>query len=233
MRLRAWHKIHKWLWIFTGIFLLGWLVSGILMLLPRQLVDTGSQVPRIAVDYQKAALSPATAVEIAQRMVESDAPAKRINFRAVHDRPTYAIKLEGIPEIVIDAVSGDPFEMSPEFAKAIVMFNFPGIEPPLVVTKLDRRTLTYPYGGLPAFRVESQHDSSTRYFVSSVDGRIFQSTLLTRVRGALVSLHDFSTLKLITENENVRVLSLWVVSIIALFGTIIGYYIALPPRRRR
>ncbi len=134
--------------------------------------------------------------------------------------------------MVIDAVSGDRFEMSPELAKAITVFNFPGAEPPLAVTKLDRHRLAYPIGGLPAFRVESQNNPSTRYFVSSVDGRIFRSTLFTRMRSALVSLHDFSALKLVTDNNRVRKLLLLAVSGIALIGALIGYYMALPHGRR-
>ncbi len=131
MTLLTWHKIHKWLWVFTGIFLLTWLGSGILMLLPKRLVDTGPQVPRITVDYEKAAMSPAKAIQLARRMAGSNAPASRVIFRPVHDKSTYSVKLEGSPEVVIDAVSGDPFEMSPELAKAITMFNFPGVEPSL------------------------------------------------------------------------------------------------------
>jgi hypothetical protein len=232
MTLRTWSKIHKWLWVFAGIFLLAWLGSGILMALPKRLMDTGPQVPRIAVDYEKAAISPARAIGIARRISGSHAPASRVIFRTLHDRSTYAVKLEGNPEILIDAVSGKPFEMSPELAKAIAMFNFPGVEPPLVVTKIDQHSLAYRHGGLPAFRVESQNDSSTRYFVSSVDGRVFRSTLFTRMRSALISLHDFSTLELITDSNRVRKLLLLAVSGIALVGTLIGYYMALPHGRR-
>ena len=119
-----------------------------------------------------------------------------------------------------------------ELAKAIATFNFPGVEPPLVVTKLDQYSLAYRHGGLPAFRVESQNDSSTCYFVSSVDGRIFRSTLFTRMRSAVISLHNFSTLELITDSDRVRKLLLLAVSGIALVGTLIGYYMALPHGRR-
>lgn len=231
MTLRTWHKMHKWLWVFTGIFLLTWLGSGILMVLPKRLVDTGPQVPRIAVDYEKATISPAKAIDIAQRMAGRNAPASRVTFRPVHDKSTYSVKLEGSPEVVIDAVSGEPFEMSSDLAKAITMFNFPGVKPPLVVTKLDRHSMAYPYGGLPAFRVESQSGSSTRYFVRSVDGRIFRSTLFSRIRNALLSLHDFSTLKLITDSDRIRKFLLLAVSGLALIGALIGYYMALPHRR--
>ena len=233
MALRTWHKIHKWLWIFTGIFLLGWLVSGILMLLPTDaLVGARPQVPPIPINYERIAIPPAQAIEISRRQIAREVPFKSIVLRSVHDRPLYAIKWQSAPEIVIDAVSGEPFRMSPPFARAIVRYNFPGVGSSLTVEKLDKHGLDYPWGPLPAYRVTSQDSPSTRYLVNPVDGKVFRSTPLSRARSAVIGMHEFSILKVIIPNDRIRKLLLLITAGIALVGALIGYYMALPHRRR-
>jgi uncharacterized iron-regulated membrane protein len=233
MTLRNWHKVHKWIWVFTGIFLIGWLLSGIMMLIPQNLIGANPETSAVRADYDSITLSPHDAIEKARQMAGTRVLVERVILRTVYDRILYAVKLEARPEFVIDAATGESFSMSPELAKTIVKHGFPGAGNSLSVRTLTAHSLEYPWGALPAFIVTSEPDSSVRYLLNPVSGKVFRSTTLSRARSAILSLHDFSALKVIVSSENLRKLLLLFAAVLALSGAFLGYYLALPHGRNK
>jgi hypothetical protein len=233
-KVKTWYKVHKWLSVFVGVFLIAWLISGILMILPdRWFVDVPEN-KSVPIDYSTLTVSPAVAVEVATNSIENSPDIWQVNLKVILDTPVYQIIMNDGSWKYVDAQVGEIFKMTPSIAEQIVRVQF-GLDE-VIALDADRMTahdISYPFGPLPVYKVAVSAKPDTYYIVQEDGSRIFKSTWLTRARTVVTSLHDFSTLNLILNQDRVRKALLLVISMLAIATAIIGYCLALPRRQRR
>jgi hypothetical protein len=232
-KIKTWYKVHKWISIFVGVFFLAWLVSGILMILPGRWFGSEPNTGPISVDYNEMVISPAEAVGIATNDLTGNNKVQMVSLKVILDNLIYEVDLTGGVTKLVDANSGEIFVMTPAIAEKIVRRDFSLETPSLRIEKLKERNRNYPNGPLPVFQISAEDKPGTYYFVPSDGSSSFRSTWLTRARAAVVSLHDFSVLNLIVNQNRVRKVLLLVVSLLAIVTSIVGYYLALPRRISR
>lgn len=225
-RLRA---LHRSIFIFFGIFIVAWLLSGLFMAMPADWFGPSANYRNPPADWGRVTLSPAAA--IARATGQADAPATRdFRLRQVGEHLLYGVTLADGSDLLVDASDGSRFEFTPQLAEAIVR-NAWRVEAPLqAVETLTSHTPAYTWGSLPAWHLTFQDAPSTDYYIGQ-DLNMFRSSPLTRVRAAIMSLHEFEPVALITDNSKVRKGLLLLVGSIALAGAIIGLLLALPGRR--
>jgi hypothetical protein len=136
---------------------------------------------------------------------------------------------------LLDAATGEIVEITPEVAEALARERLSlageGSSPPklMEIERLNSHDLMYPFGNLPVYRVQFEGDGSNLYYVSANAGTVSQSNQLTRIRGAITSLHTFEPVRLITDSSAVRKGLLILFSSIGVAAALTGYYLALLP----
>lgn len=226
-------RIHRWVFILVGIFMLSQLASGLLMALPADLFGVKVRWPgNTQVDYRQAVLSPAEAIARLDLDSTPAAAIKRVQLRQIDDQLFYSIVLADNSEQLIAATTGRQFSFTPELAESMIRSRF-GIEAPLAeIEHLTEHSSLYPWGSLPAYRLAFEDSSWKNYFLVQNDLKMFVSTPVTRVRAAITSLHEFEPIKLVTHDERVRKGLLIVVFGTALAGAVTGMLMLLPRRRK-
>ncbi len=231
MKIGLWRKIHKWIFIFLGMFMLMWLSTAILMVVPKTYWSEVPTAKPLAPDYRDATISPAQALDIYRAAFDSTAPVKQLILRAIGGDLVYLVRLQGLPRQLISASSGQLFNFTGEMAKTIVRQRFADRPAELRVERHEEHSTVYPYGGLPVYLV-SDGRRGTVYIVDPFTGNVRYSSPLTRARNSLVNLHDFSALGIIFSDEKYIKIAVLAVSTIGILGAMVGYYLALPRRKR-
>lgn len=228
-RLRS---LHRWIFIFMGVFMLAWLVSGILMILPQQWSGSVTRYDQTDVDYSMAGISPAQAGTLAAMQNESETGAvKSVSLRNTDGHILYQVAFENGAKTLIDAHSGEVFVFTAGLAEEFARRNF-GIEAPaLEKTLLKRHDATYPFGPLPVYRVRFENEPEIAYFVYE-NNKVYRSSPLSRFRSAIVSLHEFGPIEYFTGSNALRYNLLTVTGVISLVGAIIGMLLILPRRKQ-
>jgi hypothetical protein len=226
-------SLHRWIFIFVGIFMVTWLLSGILMAMPPYWFGPTAHHRNPQADFRSVVISPAEAISRMEQHTGQPANVTDIRLRQINNDILYAIRLEEGGEQLVNATTGEEFVFTPELATSIIRKNF-RIETPLIeVRKLESHSRDYPWGSLPVYRLDFADDGSANYFVAEQDLKIFRSSTLTRVRAAINSLHAFDPVKLISDNDWVRKGLLIVIGTIGLAGALIGVWLTLPIGRGR
>ena len=215
-----------------GLFMLTWLISGIVMLLPQYWFGAITRHEQPAVDFRTITLSPAQAIRYYEGHTRTPLDIKQIQLQQIHHHLLYSIKADGYETGYIDSQTGRYFEFTPELAEQITRFKFDNNAPLLESTRLTGHDTTYPFGQLPVFRVRFEDDPGVKYFVSEKNAAVTRSSALSRVRGAIVSLHDFGPLEFLTNSSNLRRNLLIATGALSLLGAVIGLYLTLPTRRK-
>jgi len=96
----------KWIFIFMGVFLFAWLISGMVMLLPSGWFGPEARAGGYTIDYRAANLSPADA--IARIEARSGVPLEvaSVRLQRIRDQLLYAVKIRGGEEQLVDASTG-------------------------------------------------------------------------------------------------------------------------------
>jgi hypothetical protein len=216
MTRRAYYRLHKWVAIGAGAFLLNWIVSGIVMILPHGPPAGRSPAPA---DYRDVVISPSQAAASGGDL------ARDIALARVGDSIVYRVQTRRGVRLV-DARSGAPFEIGPDLARILVRSQYSGASD-MSVERLERHA--HGYGGpLPAYRLR-EPGSWTQYFVALQDGSVQRLTAVQRLRNAVGGLHTF-TLPGLDGWSKVRRVSLFAAAMAALAAALTGYYLALPKR---
>lgn len=225
-------NIHRWVFTATGIFILIWLLSGLLMALPDYWFGGSIKWPdNPQLNYRKAVLSPSGA--IARLEAENTGPVEveSVNLRQVSGQLLYSIKLTDGSEQLIDAMNGERFMFSQELAESMIRDSF-NIEAPLAnIEQLTEHSALYPWGSLPVYRLVFTDSPSASYFVAQKNLRLYRSSPVTKLRAAITSLHSFEPVNLLTSDKRIRNWLLIGISTIALAGAITGLVLTLPRRR--
>ena len=218
MSRKSYYRLHKWIAICAGVFLLSWIVSGIVMILPN--VASGRR-PAAPLDYREAVISPA------QAAAALDQPAVAMTLERMGDLIVYRIQARRGFHLV-DARSGRRIVITPKMAETLVRSEYPVSAREMAVERLDRRRGGYG-GTLPAYRL-TDATSASQYFVAIQDGSVHKVTRPSRARSAIASLHTFSFFNWFEENPKVRRIALFGAALGALAAALTGYFLALPKR---
>ena len=221
-------SLHKWIGISIGIIVLVWLVSGIWILLPtsyqQNWEDGFSQWPA-------AAITPAEAVAVASG--HTPERVRNINMWAVAGRLFYRISLKDGPVQLVDATTGQSVTITPDLAERIARAIFVMPEAAVdTVERVDRYSMRYAAGPLPAMRVVFADGNKTVVYVGEADGAVLGGGTSHRIRSIVAGLHTFYPLRVLVSARGEKG-ALILAGVITIVGVLTGYWLALPGRWRR
>lgn len=223
-------KLHKWVFMFMGVFMLAWVLSGLVMILPPSWFGVITRFDRSGADYSLAELSPAQAAALSQRQAGASADVRQVTLRTVDGRILYELAFSNGESRLIDARSGELFSFTPELAERITRRIFDITAPLLESRRLTKHDSSYPRGELPVYRVRFSDNPAVAYFMQESNLRTFRSSTLTRVRSAVTSLHDLRPFEMLTGSDAFRHNLLVATSIVSLVGILAGLILILPGR---
>jgi uncharacterized iron-regulated membrane protein len=214
-----WYRVHRWIAVTAGVFLLSQIISGIVMELPLAPVQRRNVRP----DYASASISPAQAVAAAGGAA-ADPVLARLAGRLV-----YQVGM-GQGMRMVDAHSGAILPVTSALAEEIVRTEYAPAGARLETARVDRHEKSY-RGTLPAYRVEAA-GIGVRYYVSTRDGGVFEDTDMRRVRAFIGSVHTLHVVPFIGDHPKARKLALGGAGVLALGAVGSGYWIAWIRRRK-
>jgi hypothetical protein len=224
-------KLHKWTFVFMGVFMLSWIISGVVMVLPQWWFGAITRFDSADADYTMAVLSPSEAVARIDQQPGSSAEVTSISLRTIDGHILYEVAFANNETRLVDAQNGKMFSFTPDLAEKITRRNFDIAAPLLQSKRLTEHDITYPFGPLPVCRVQFNDNPDVAYFVQESNLRVFRSSTLSRARAAVVSLHDFGPLALLTGSNNFRHNTLIAAGVVSLIGALAGLVLTLPRRK--
>jgi hypothetical protein len=228
MTLRLLHRVHRWIAIPTGVFIVGWIVTGVV-----------SQVPPPAPPARRAqtldlALIAVTPMEAALALVGPGiAPDVRsIRLVQLGDVLAYEIAAGGREPRLVDARSGRPITVDAGLARSTAAGRAPVGAQVLHADILTRRRHDLTYGGsLPAHRVAFNDPWATVVYVGAEDGSVRSTTRWSRTRDTVFAFHTFGPLELVVGEPAIRKGTLIAIALTALLTALTGYAIVVAWRR--
>ena len=230
MRSQGMYKIHKWLAVSVSGFFLAWLISGIVMILPRLSAEPEGSPTSDTIDIKKVLLSAKEVLSNLETVVGDLSQVKAVTLKRIADSDVYEIVTPGRAPFLIDAESGGPFSVTAQQAEALARRYMASGTREVKVELLSRHEFTYPWGPLPVYRVAVAGEPSTLYYVSPRDGTVKHSNRESRVRNAIASLHTLDPVKLLIEREPFRKGMLILAGIVGVAAVCTG--LALAVKRR-
>jgi|SRR5262245_1770805 len=229
MTLSSLHWAHRWIAIPTGVFIVAWLVTGVVSMVPLP-------VPKArraqTLDLGQTSVSP---MEAALALAGPGIPPDVRSIRLVRlgDVLAYEIAAGGRGPRLVDARSGRPFTVDAGLARSIAAVRAPTDARIVHVDILTRRRndLTYLWGSLPAHRVAFDDPWATVVYVGAEDGSVRSTTRWSRVMDTVWAFHTFGPLEPIV-GDSARKAFLVVISLTALLTALTGYAIVAWRQRR-
>jgi hypothetical protein len=227
--LRSLHRIHRLIAIPIGVFIIGWIITGVVGMVPA---PSPPPVAGQKLDLAKIAVTPA---EAARALAEpGDAPAVRwIRLQPLGDVLAYEISVEGQALQLIDASSGRRITVDAALAQSIAAMRAPAGAKVVRTELLSRRRqdLTYRWGGLPAYRVAFDDPWGTLVYVGVEDGSVRSTTRWSRAISVVASFHTFDPLDLVVREPAIRKAILIAIALIAVVLALTGYAIVASRQR--
>jgi len=225
------YRIHKWIAVTAGSFLLLWLITGIVMVAPLDFLHVPFRQRQASpISIQEVGIAPAEAVSRLSSLLNNSIEVTSVTLQTIADSIVYQIRLANGETHLIKAKSGQTFTITAEIAEQIARDYVPSQTRVLEIETVTEYSYAYQYGPLPAFRIVFENSSPTAYYVSTRDGRVSRSDRWNRVLGAIESLHVFRPLKLFIRSDSIRMGLLILLSLVGVAATATGYYLAVPRR---
>jgi uncharacterized iron-regulated membrane protein len=233
MNTYALRSLHRWIFIFMGLVMLVWLISGILMAVPHYWFGGVTRYHQPAAEFRTVNLSPAEAISRLEQQHGGRLDIEHIWLVQIENTPLYRIMAADAGSGFINGVTGEPFEFQPALAEQLARQQFNIDTPLLESTRLTAHSHTYPFGPLPVHRLRFVQHPGQYYYVNEEDASVSRSTTLSRIYNGITSLHDFSPLDTLAGNLKLRMPLLVLTGLLSLVGTIIGVLLIFPLRRKR
>lgn len=220
------HKLHKWIGVIIGVFLLTQCITGIIFLLPSLEVSTNAEPDLSQHYFQSMNVSPAEAIEILNKELDLPLQIKQINFKQIKNRIAYKISTKTGNVYLIDSVSGDRIRITQEFAKQIAQDKFIGSSKVVKVEKIDKYGLVYNWGPLPVYRVVFDGTLASSLYISGLSGEIVRkSNTIDKIRSLVLRFHDLSILTIFTKRGIYGKVLLVTLSLTSIVLIGLGYYL--------
>ncbi len=229
-------KIHKWLAISVGAFMLAWLISGILMAIPTSLLEGTMQTGRqqaasSLVDFKKLQISIPQAIAALEMELGQNIQATGVRAMRFGNGPVYEITLSDGGMRLVDALSGAPITITQAMAEEVGRSLVPKNAQILATTLMSQRDYYY-WGRLPVYKIAFDDEPQTVVYVTAATGQTQHTTRLGRLRRVVVSFHEFQPLRLISESNVLRVGLLILCSVVGIGAVGAGFFLAVPVRPR-
>ena len=221
------YKTHKWLAVGVGLFTLAWFASGIVMVLPRNILGGRVVNPAgsfAAPDFKAMTVSVSQAIAAAEAAAGANPVVTNVELRPIEGRHYFLISTAKSGTHLIDAASGARLDITEEYAKQMatrLVGEGAAIQESETVRKYGR---AYAYGPLPVFRFVFGDAASTIVFVSPRTGEITSSDRKGRLRGFIAGTHTFNFLEPSLDSRSRRIL-LIVFSLVGLAMSLFGSWI--------
>jgi hypothetical protein len=232
MRLLTIRQVHRWFAVTAGVFLLMWLSTAIVMVVPNPFSAPAPPRILLPLDLKKVEISPDEAVASLTQTPEGTPQVISLTLKRIADEAVYEITVEGGARQRIDARSGELFEITPQIAEQIVRKRFSTQARVLEIARIDQHDSSYSWGPLPVHRLAFDDDSTTLYNVN-MGGDIRWNTRLDRILGAMESVHTFHVLKRLIRRDKIRRGLVVLCALVGIGAATSGYYIALTRVRGR
>jgi len=229
---KTWYWLHKWTSIFTGVALVMWLITGLVINWDRLFPPAETALPAVPV-YASLEMSPAAAIDRLEELTGQSVEVQSVNLRRLPEMVVYEISRRDGPTALLDAQTGQLVEITSELAETIALADRPQAGAVQAVDQLAYNDQGYVYGPLPVYRVVLADGKDTYVHVTADTGEISQvNDRWSRGRYYLRTLHNFQAVKLFSNRQAVITSLLWGTTIATLVTVVLGYYLALPRKWR-
>jgi len=224
-------KIHKLVFIYVGIFMLLWVVTGIIMSLPghRSWVDlTPKSLEKY--DYISISLSPSDAVR-SLRKIKNINKVKNIRLSTIQGKIMYVIRDDKNKNYLINTKTGAYYHLTLEDAITRVPQVYNIKEPVVESTVQNNHDLGYMWGDLPVYKLRYE-GSSDVFYVNPLTGEALRPSLFSQIKAVSSMLHTIEPITKITGSDRIRWMSVVFIGLLSLLGTIFGIYLTFPSRKK-
>lgn len=220
----GWRRIHKWIGVVGGAFLLLWIITGVWIAIPGGGATVAfSGGPPI--DVERAILSPAAALEGVRASGVGAEQVGGFALTSLAGRPVYRVNIRGEGARLIDATSGDVVTIDAAEALRIATASYRGSGTPSEPELLERHQLGYFQGPIPIYRVTFSDQQGTRIHVHPRTGELQGWDRRSTLRRYMAAFHDlWPTRPLLGGGGYVS--SMVFGGLLALIVTVTGYYLA-------
>lgn len=226
-------KFHRYFALVLGVMFFIWIVSGVMMMLPEP--TPGALVPREQpkADFTTVAVAPAELIRNFRNHRGAGVEINRIVLRAFRGRPVYEVWPRGEQASLWDPVSGALITITPRMAELIVRDHVREDVGAATIGRIEKHTIIYPWGPLPAYRLEFENGRGTIAYVSVANGSVTFTDWRKQLWFALAGLHEFAPLDILFGDSDVRRPVLMIVSLLTLIIVFTGYYMEFFTRSKR
>lgn len=226
-------KYHKYFALTLGVFLLGWIVSGVTMLLPAPTPRALAARPLPQPDFATVTVSPAELVRTLTAHAGGPVAVRRITLRGLGGRPVYHVEPRNAAPSFWDGVTGRRITINSALAERLVRERVHADVGKARIVRIDKYSMTYPNGPLPAYRVEFENGRGTIAFVGVPNGRIVFTDWRKRARQFVTGLHEFGPLDVLFQNGRLTRGALLGVGSLTLVIVITGFCLGLLPQSKK
>ncbi len=233
LNMRWWHK---WIGISIGLLLLGWVLSGIFMLLPQSNVAKLKGISDPMLDFSKVVISPTQAALIAvaarpdsSHDARGDSATRSVTLKTVLGTTVYMVTPKRGQAVLVEATSGAIYSITPDRAKEIAGEALPGAKA-IGLVRHEGRPYGY-YGATPVYEVAFDDAAATVAMVAKPTGDLVRDTRVDRVLHSIgYGFHAFMPFVKLPGGDNTRKLSLIFTGAISLLSIVTGYWLSVPKR---
>jgi hypothetical protein len=247
-------RIHKWASIGFSVFLIIWLITGIVYVLPvsvlgkiDRLITVEKKVESSEVEvnsininfissktsFKDIKVSIPEAISILETEIGHALQVAGCSVYKTSDKLVYEIALKNEEKYLVDAIVGKLVKLTNADVKNIALAAAPLGSNIVDVAFLRERPYAY-WGPIPTYRFIYNDMARTHVYISPTTGQIeFKNEGWNRLKEWMVSLHKFEFLNLLLMGDKFRKGVLLILSLIGLAVVMTGVYLALPAKIRR
>jgi len=216
-------KFHRYFALVLGIFFFIWIVSGVMILLPEPTPRALVSREQPKADFTSVAIPPTAVIAALSAELGRPAQVNQIVLRGLRERPVYEVHARGMPSSLWDAVTGKRFTISPAVAEAMVRDRVRDDVGKASFERIEKHGPTYPWGPLPAHRIEFERGDGTIAYVGITNGRVIFTDWRKRTWHLITGLHEFAPLNFLFGDSKVTHAALITVALLALVIVITGF----------
>jgi hypothetical protein len=227
------YKTHKWLAVGVGLFTLLWFASGIVMVLPQDILSRvaprpgsgpASPGPPAGPSFNEVKVTVPQAIAAVEAATGRSIEVTGVSFRRLAGRLLYQIETANAGMHLVDAIAGTRVELTEDSARQMAGWVVQGRGRLREVSVLRQHDSRYSQGPLPAYRISVDDPTATILYIPIATGEIRVTTRPGRIRSFLVGTHTFQFLRPILSERSVRI-GLVGMSIVGLLLSVFGFWI--------
>jgi len=221
------YKSHKWLAVGVGLLTFLWFVSGIVMVLPQNLISrppASAAAPPQTQTFRDATVTVPQAIVALETSLGHPVNVNEIGFRSLEAKLFYQISTAKNGTHLVNVVDGTRFVITQGVARQLAVRAAGGAGSLGEISLLRAYDSDYTRGPLPAYRVPANDGANTIYYVTGETGEVRSTNRLGRIRRFITGLHVFAYLAPWMSKRSIQV-ALVVASAVGAAMAILGVWI--------